>query len=133
VTAREWEADRQVDDASIVFVTPETAAQNASFRSFAQRNRRRLDRIVIDECHVVLNESTTFRSHLQRLGGLVKMASQMIMVTATLPVSKIESLKANMFWSGLEVREFRMRTARTNIRYSVCTVEGSQREHGLFA
>jgi superfamily II DNA helicase RecQ len=26
VTAREWEADRQVDDASIVFVTPETAA-----------------------------------------------------------------------------------------------------------
>jgi superfamily II DNA helicase RecQ len=27
------------------------------------------------------------------------------------------------------VREFRMRTARTNIRYSVCTVEGSQREH----
>lgn len=129
VTAREWEADRQVDDASIVFVTPETAAQNASFRSFAQRNRRRLDRIVIDECHVVLNESTTFRRHLQRLGGLVKMASQMIMVTATLPVSKIEALKRNMFWSGLEVREFRMRTARTNIRYGVCTVEGSRREH----
>lgn len=129
VTAREWEADRQVDDASIVFVTPETAAQNASFRSFAQRNRRRLDRIVIDECHVVLNESTTFRRHLQRLGGLVKMASQMIMVTATLPVSKVEALKTNMFWSELPVREFRMRTARTNIRYSVCTIDGSQREH----
>jgi len=129
VTAREWEAERQVDDASIVFVTPETAAQNASFRSFAQRNRRRLDRIVIDECHVVLNESTTFRRHLQRLGGLVKMASQMIMVTATLPVSKVEALKTNMFWSGLPVREFRMRTARTNIRYSVCTIDGSQREH----
>jgi superfamily II DNA helicase RecQ len=59
----------------------------------------------------------------------VKMASQMIMVTATLPVSKTEALKTNMFWSGLEVREFRMRTARTNIRYSVYTVEGSQREH----
>jgi superfamily II DNA helicase RecQ len=129
VRAREWEADRQVDDASIVFVTPETAAQNASFRSFAQRNRRRLDRIVIDECHVVLNESTTFRRHLQRLGGLVKMASQMIMVTATLPVSKTETLKRNMFWSGLVVREFRMRTARTNIRYSVCTIDGSEREH----
>lgn len=129
VRAREWEADRQVDDASIVFVTPETAAQNASFKSFIQRNRRRLDRIVIDECHVVLNESTTFRRHLQRLGGLVKMASQMIMVTATLPVSKIEALKTNMFWSGLAVREFRMRTARTNIRYSVCTIDGSRQEH----
>lgn len=129
VRAREWEPDRQVDDASIVFVTPETAAQNASFRSFAQRNRRRLDRIVIDECHVVLNESTTFRRHLQRLGGLVKIASQMIMVTATLPVSKIEALKTNMFWSGLAVREFRMRTARTNIRYSICAVDGSQKEH----
>jgi superfamily II DNA helicase RecQ len=67
--------DRQVDDASVVFVTPETAAQNALFRSFAQRNRRQLDRIVIDECHVVLNESTTFRRHLQRLGRLVKIAS----------------------------------------------------------
>jgi superfamily II DNA helicase RecQ len=129
ITAREWEVDRQVDDASIVFVTPETAAQNPSFRSFAQRNRRRLDRIVIDECHVVLNESTTFRRHLQRLGGLVKMASQMIMVTATLPVNKVETLMTNMFWSGLAVREFRMRTARTNIRYSVCTIDGSQREH----
>lgn len=90
-----------MDDASIVFVTPKMVAQNASFRSFAQRNRRRLDRIVIDKCHVVLNKSTTFRQHLQRLGRLVKMASQMIMVTATLLVSKIEALKTNMFWSRL--------------------------------
>jgi superfamily II DNA helicase RecQ len=78
---------------------------------------------------MVLNESTTFRRHLQRLGRLVKIASQMIIVTATLPVSKTEVLKTNMFWSRLEVREFRMRTARTNIRYSVHMVEGSQREH----
>jgi superfamily II DNA helicase RecQ len=58
-----------------VFVIPEMAAQNALFRSFTQRNYRQLDRIVIDECHIVLNESTTFRQHLQQLGRLVKMAS----------------------------------------------------------
>jgi superfamily II DNA helicase RecQ len=27
------------------------------------------------------------------------------------------------------VREFRMRIARTNIRYSVCTIDGGRREH----
>jgi hypothetical protein len=53
----------------------------------------------------------------------------MIIVTVTLLVSKTEALKTNMFWSRLEVQEFRICTAYTNIRYSIRTVKGSQREH----
>ena len=37
IVAREWEEDRQVDDAIIVFVTPEAAAGGA-FQSFINRN-----------------------------------------------------------------------------------------------
>ncbi|KAF4225022.1 hypothetical protein CNMCM6805_007133 [Aspergillus fumigatiaffinis] len=49
-----WESRRPPDAASIVLVTPESAV-SPDFQTFLNRLRwmRRLDRIVIDECHVV--------------------------------------------------------------------------------
>lgn len=122
IVAREWEEGRQVDDATMVFVTPESAAV-AGFRSFMDRNMRKIDRIVIDECHVILNRKSSFRREMAKLGDLVRAETQMVLVTATLPPSKQKELYRRMFWKGLDVDEHRMRTVRKNIRYGVHVVK----------
>jgi superfamily II DNA helicase RecQ len=52
-----WEHGHAVDGASIVLVTPEKAVSPA-FGTFISRVRQtqRLDRVVIDECHIILND-----------------------------------------------------------------------------
>jgi hypothetical protein len=60
-----WEHGHAVDGASIVLVTPEKAVSPA-FGTFISRVRQtqRLDRVVIDECHVILNDRWDFRQEL---------------------------------------------------------------------
>jgi superfamily II DNA helicase RecQ len=70
-------------------VTPESAL-SVDFGQFLNRQRsfHRLDRIVIDECHIMLNGSTQYRPQMQRLGQLTQHGTQMIFLTATLPPSR---------------------------------------------
>lgn len=67
-----WERRRPPDEASIVLVTPESAI-TPEYYSFLNRLRivRRLDCIVIDECHVMLPGSADFRPAMWRLGELI--------------------------------------------------------------
>jgi superfamily II DNA helicase RecQ len=57
-----WEHGHVVDGASIVLVTLEKAVSPA-FGTFVScvRQMQRLDRVVIDECHVILNDRWDFR------------------------------------------------------------------------
>ncbi|EAW22049.1 uncharacterized protein NFIA_024280 [Aspergillus fischeri NRRL 181] len=57
-----WESRRPLDAASIVLVTPESAV-SPDFQTFLNwlRWMRRLDHIMINECHVVLNDQRDFR------------------------------------------------------------------------
>lgn len=84
-----WESRMPPDGESTVMVTPESAISE-DFKTFISRLKatRQLDRIVIDECHVILNEKRDFRINLQRLGQLVMAETQMVLVIATLPPSK---------------------------------------------
>lgn len=68
----EWESRRPPDEASIVLVTPESAL-SSDFITFMNQLRvvHRLDRIVIDECHIILNDQADFRPQMQRLGQLI--------------------------------------------------------------
>ena len=77
------------DGVSIVLVTPESAVSD-DFKSFITRLKatRQLDRVVIDECYVILNEQRDFRINLQRLGQLVMAETQIVLLTAILPPSK---------------------------------------------
>ena len=115
-----WDGRSQPDGASIVLVTPEKA-MSEEFGTFVNRIRqtRRLDRMVIDEGHVVLNDQLDFRKHLQELGGLASAETQMILLTATLPPTEEDKLFERMYWRREEVHMIRASTVRRNIQYSV--------------
>ena len=71
----EWSGRRPHEWASVVLVTPEAAVRE-SFGHFINRQRAmgRLDRIVVDECYVVLDSRVEggWRSRVVGLRGLVK-------------------------------------------------------------
>lgn len=58
ISCVEWSSRRPADWANIVLVTPESAVGD-EFASFIDRRRAmgQLDRIVVDECHVILEAS----------------------------------------------------------------------------
>lgn len=120
ISCAAWEGRRPPNAAAVVLVTPESAV-GEEFATFLNRLRatRQLDRIIIDECHIVLNQRYTFRKQMQQLGRLVGAGSQMVMLTATLPPSEEDKLFHRMHFDREQVNMFRARTTRTNIAYNV--------------
>jgi len=116
----EWERTQQPDGAAIILVTPESAVRGP-FRTFLNRMRmmRRLDRIIIDECHIILNDGLDFRKYMQQLGQLMTAETQMVLLTATLPPTKEAELRRRMGWGEGKVDVFRAPTVRKNVRYRV--------------
>ena len=116
----EWNSRLPADGAAIVLVTPESAVGD-TFLTFLNRLRamRQLDRIVIDECHVILNKQYSFRKQLQQLPQLAIAETQFVLLTATLPPHQEGELWERMSWPAESVRMFRDVTVRKNIRYSV--------------
>lgn len=123
ISCAAWDSRRPPDAAAVVLVTPESAVTEA-FATFVNRLRatRQLDRIVIDECHVVLNQRYTFRKQMQQLGKLVAAETQMVLLTATLPPSEEDELFRRMHFDPDQVKVFRAETARTNVAYRVIKV-----------
>jgi superfamily II DNA helicase RecQ len=89
ISCVEWERRHPPDAAAVVLVTPESAVGEA-FATFLNRLQatRQLNRIVIDEYHIVLNRQYTFRKQMQQLGQLVAAETQIVILTATLPPSE---------------------------------------------
>ena len=137
IQCMEWSSRRPGDGATVVLVTPE-AAVSKTFATFLNRLKamRQLDRIVIDECHIILpqQQKSHFRKELQQLGVLMKAESQMVLLTATLPPHMEGELWQRMGWQAEEVKMFRDCTSRRNIQY--CVVEmglpgpGTSQGHG---
>jgi superfamily II DNA helicase RecQ len=123
ISCVEWESCRPPDAAAVVLVTPESAVGQA-FATFMNRLKatRQLDRIVIDECHIVLNRQYTFRKQMQQLGRQVAAETQIVMLTATLPPSEEGELFRRMHFDPEQVKMFRAPTARTNVAYGVAKV-----------
>jgi superfamily II DNA helicase RecQ len=116
----EWSAARPHDEASVVLVTPE-AAVSSRFAHFVNRVRAmgRLERVVIDECHVVLETAGGWREKMLSLRALVYAETQMVYLTATLAPEDEESFRGIMGLRAGEGRWFRGSTTRTNVRYGV--------------
>jgi superfamily II DNA helicase RecQ len=131
----EWNAQRPQEWASVVFVTPE-AAVGETFGHFINRQRAmgRLDRIVIDECHVVLDSGPggAWRPGMLALRTLTRAEVQMVYLTATLrpadedmfsqlmgvPTSSETSARTST-GKGMGGVWFRAPTTRPNIRYRI--------------
>jgi superfamily II DNA helicase RecQ len=122
-----WSARQPADAASIVLVTPERAVSE-EFGTFLNRMKmsKRLDRVVIDECHVMFNQGLGFRKQLQQMGKLMIAEVQMVLLSATLPPSRKEELWEKMGWVE-EPLMFRDQTVRKNIRYQVMDVKSRMR------
>ncbi|EOA86290.1 uncharacterized protein SETTUDRAFT_71675, partial [Exserohilum turcica Et28A] len=72
IVSGEWDSRRPYRSVQIMFVTPEAAVGEA-FRHYINRERSigRLDRIVINECHSILDSLKGFRSRLLGLRQLL--------------------------------------------------------------
>jgi superfamily II DNA helicase RecQ len=80
-----------------MLVTPESAVTK-TFNIYINRlqGTYQLDRVVIDECHIVLDSRLEFRPKLRALGAeIVQWGIQLIFLTATLlPKDEEEFFKA---------------------------------------
>jgi len=84
-----WEAGASATPASrLVFVSAEAAACNDDFLTFAAhlQTQDRLDRIVVDECHVPLT-AASYRRQLAYLYRLRAVPCPLVLLTGTLPPS----------------------------------------------
>lgn len=96
------------------------------FRDFVNRlqARQELDRVVVDECHVVTDGTKDYRPQLKELGPVLReWGVQLVFLTATLaPLNETGFFRGAGLTAG-HVRLFRSRTMRKNIAYRVETVE----------
>jgi superfamily II DNA helicase RecQ len=107
-------------DAKIVFVVAESAVTQ-SFADFinAKKGSHQLERIVIDECHSVLQSDEKWRPKMLQLRELAGRDTQVVCLTATLPPKKEDEFleRMDMKVDGLQI--LRDITVRPNIAYIV--------------
>jgi superfamily II DNA helicase RecQ len=112
-------------DAQIVFVIAESAVSQ-SFADYvnAKMLNQQLERVIIDECHSVLQSTKKFRPKVLQLRELISRQTQVVCLTATLPPRREPAFMSIMDMQPSEVRMIRESTVRPNIRYSVITYDG---------
>jgi superfamily II DNA/RNA helicase len=121
IPSARWDGRRPPYWARIVFTTPEGAATK-SFGRFLDGKRmlRQLDRIVIDECHTMLESNDRWRPDVLRLSEMTGKGTQLVYLTATLPPVL---QPAFLDVAGLDGRELDIirdeSTTRPNIVYQV--------------
>ncbi|KAK5989587.1 ATP-dependent DNA helicase RecQ-like protein [Cladobotryum mycophilum] len=121
IEAHIWQSQQSNRAASIVFVTPESAVTKG-FRDFVNRlqARQALDRVVVDECHILLDGGDKFRPQLRQLGETLRdWGVQKVFLTATLAPGDEEEFFKVAVLSATRVKMFRSRTTRQNIEYRV--------------
>ena len=120
-----WDSTRAPPfGAQIVIVIAESAVTK-SFARFIniKHTRGQLDRIVIDECHTVLESTPKWRPDVLRLKELSDKSVQVVYLTATLPPSDEEEFNEAVGVLPSEMTSIRESTCRSNVAYSVMDYE----------
>jgi superfamily II DNA helicase RecQ len=126
-----WNSREGHQMAPIVFVTPESAVTKG-FSDFVNRLQARsaLDRVVIDECHTMLDSTHRFRPQMMELGQVLnEWGVQKVFLTAALPPSEVERFCEVVKLPVNRVKIYRSRTSRSNIRYRVIEVQPTPPRH----
>lgn len=72
-----------------MLVTPESAVTKAFDRFIDEkRTMRQLDRIVLDECHVLSESTADWRPQFLKLTEMTEKGTQVVCLTATLPLTQ---------------------------------------------
>jgi superfamily II DNA helicase RecQ len=130
-----WNSHRPPETARIVLVTPESATSKG-FRSYISRlqERNRLDRIVIDECHTILDSREDFRPKMAELHALMTIGRPVVLLTATLPAIDEVRLFQRLQLTPTVVQRFRSpHTTRVNIAYRVESMGEDAEEDAMVA
>jgi superfamily II DNA helicase RecQ len=132
IPCAEWEGGRRPPyRARIVFVTPEAAVKEAFGRFMNEKVASgQLERVVIDECHVVLEEKEDdpFRPEMLKLYEMTEKQTQVVFLTATLPPHEETSFCRVMGLTRPDLITFRDVTTRPNVRYRVVEYEREEME-----
>jgi superfamily II DNA helicase RecQ len=128
ILSHEWKDRAPSTFVQMVFAVPEATISHA-FQMYMDQMRREgsLARVVIDECHVVLDGNLTFRPQLLELATLLRYSVQMVYLTATLPPEDEHDLFALLQIDPYRAQVMRASTTRANVRYQVHTHDGAQR------
>ena len=130
ITSHIWRSRQGNPVASIVFVTPESAV-TAGFGDFVRRLQSRgvLDRVVVDECHTLLDGCPEFRPKLSEVGRTIRgWGVQRVFLTATLGPDDMDGFYEVAAISATRSIVFRSRTSRPNIQYRVIKVRSTHEE-----
>ena len=120
----------EIQTAPIILITPESFTTKR-FRDFLNRLavRQQLDRIVLDECHTVLDSSYDFRPQLRTIGGILQsLGTQLVFLTAILPPRDEEEFFTTLYLDRAKAVVIRQPTTRPNIQYGVREVTSAEEE-----
>ena len=124
IPCAEWNGSRPPYHARIVLATPESAVSQAFGRFIDEkRTMHQLERIVVDECHTVLESTAAWRPKVLGLCQMTEKGVQAVFLTATLPPSKEPTLFDAVGVEERDVCIFRDHTKRPNIAYRVVEYE----------
>ena len=119
ISSLAWSATTPYRMAQIVLITPE-GANKPTFRAFLNsvRSQGLLDRIVVDEAHVILDSVGGWRNTFHDLYALFYMEVQMVFLTATLPPKVVPQIRY-MYHLPPSTVWIRDSTVRSNHAYQV--------------
>jgi superfamily II DNA helicase RecQ len=132
ISCAEWDGSRPPYHARIVLVVPESAVSQGFGRFMDEkRTMHQLERIVIDECHTVLESTADWRPKVLELCQMTEKGVQVVFLTATLPPSKEPA-----FFDAVGVQENDVsicgdNTSRPNVGYSMVEYERDDEDEAV--
>ncbi|KAJ6783488.1 hypothetical protein PWT90_03521 [Aphanocladium album] len=129
-----WNSRRPHDTAPLIFVTPESAL-SGTLGGLVTRlvGAHQLERVVVNECHTVLDSTKDFRPKLRELGDLSLYGVRMVYLTATLLKSELRRLRPSslvevdfmkwypkIFHRALDTRTFHPSHAILKVQCAIC-------------
>ncbi|KAF2218115.1 P-loop containing nucleoside triphosphate hydrolase protein, partial [Elsinoe ampelina] len=120
IRSAEWSSKKHAFQADIIFVVPESAVTK-EFQRFLESRKLTggVDRIILDECHMLLDSLTGWRPKMLELVSMVDKGIQLIFLTATMRPKDEPDLLAIMNLREEDLRIMREETSRKNLEYRV--------------
>jgi len=129
IPCAEWDGKRPPYHARIILATPESVVTPAFGRFIEEKKRsHQLERIVIDECHMILESTDQWRPKVRQLKEMAGRGVQMLYLTATLLPSEEAAFHEAVDVPEREMFTLRDRTVRPNIAYAVVEYEKKEED-----